>query len=105
MTDLALARRLLQLRRDGLRVCLATVVEAAGSTPRDVGAKMLLCGDGATFGTIGGGCGEAVVRSAALRMLASGQGPGLVAVDLTQGPGERDGDVCGGRMRIFVDPG
>lgn len=97
-------RKLLELRRLGIAACLATVVEARGSTPRGVGAKMILCGDGTTFGTVGGGCGESVVRSAALRCLSKDLGPELVEVSLTDGPGDRDGDVCGGVMRVFVDP-
>jgi len=39
---------------------LATVVNVRGSTPREVGAKMIVRDDG-QFGTIGGGCGEAEV--------------------------------------------
>ena len=39
---------------------LATVVNVRGSTPREVGAKMIVREDG-QFGTIGGGCGEAEV--------------------------------------------
>ena len=39
---------------------LATVINVRGSTPREVGAKMIIRDDG-QFGTIGGGCGEAEV--------------------------------------------
>ena len=39
---------------------LATVINVRGSTPREVGAKMIVREDG-QFGTIGGGCGEAEV--------------------------------------------
>ncbi len=37
---------------------LATVINVRGSTPREIGAKMIVRDDG-QFGTIGGGCGEA----------------------------------------------
>ncbi|MFU8856689.1 MAG: XdhC family protein, partial [Deferrisomatales bacterium] len=69
MTDREIFARLAALRQDGKEVCLATIVEAAGSTPRDVGAKMLVCADGTTFGSVGGGCGERQVKTAALRCL------------------------------------
>ena len=83
---------------------MATIVEAAGSTPREVGAKMLVCADGTTYGSVGGGCGERQVKTAALRCLLATRGPELVEVDLTDDLGTRGGDVCGGRMRIFVEP-
>ena len=44
----------------GQPVALATVVQVEGSTPRDVGAKMVVYADGQTRGTIGGGKMEAI---------------------------------------------
>ncbi|MBI5016358.1 MAG: XdhC family protein [Deltaproteobacteria bacterium] len=96
--------KLQALRRRATPVCLATIVEALGSTPRETGAKMLVCGDGTTFGSVGGGCGENAVKSAALRCLLATGRPELLEVDLTDDLGTRGGDVCGGKMRIFVEP-
>jgi xanthine dehydrogenase accessory factor len=93
-----------ELRNRGAPACLATVVEAHGSTPRGTGAKMILCADGTSFGSVGGGCSEGQVRSAALRCLLQTGQPELVEVDLTDDLGTRDGDVCGGKMWIFVEP-
>lgn len=104
MTDLEIFRRLKDLRERGVPVCLATIVDTVGSTPRQRGAKMLVCADGATFGSVGGGCGENQVRSAAYRCLLSSHKPELLDVDLTDDLGTRGGDVCGGKMQIFVEP-
>lgn len=104
MTDREAFARLGELRESGAAACLATVVEAHGSTPREVGAKMLVCADGTTHGSVGGGCGERQVKAAALRCLLSTRRPELVEVDLTDDLGTRGGDVCGGRMWIFVEP-
>lgn len=104
MTDREIFDKLLDLRARGAAACLATIVEALGSTPREVGAKMILCADGSTFGSVGGGCGEGAVKSAALRCLLSTGRPELLQVDLTDDVGTRGGDVCGGRMKIFVEP-
>jgi len=104
VTDRELLAKLAELRVAKTAVCLATVVEAAGSTPREVGAKMLVCADGTTYGSVGGGCGERNVKSAALRCLLATRAPELVEVDLTDDLGTRGGDVCGGKMRIFVEP-
>ena len=104
MTDLEIFRKLKELREKGVAVCLATIVDTVGSTPRGRGAKMLVCSDGTTFGSVGGGCGESQVRSAAYRCLLSSGKPELLDVDLTDDLGTRGGDVCGGKMQIFVEP-
>lgn len=104
MTNEEIFRKLDEYRTAGLTVCLATIVNTAGSTPRRVGAKMILCADGTTHGSVGGGCGENQVRSAALRCLLSTGTPELIDVDLTDDLGTKGGDVCGGTMRIFIEP-
>lgn len=104
MTDRELLAKLAELRERNVGVCLATIVDAAGSTPREAGAKMLVCADGTTYGSVGGGCGERQVKTAALRCLLATRAPELVEVDLTDDLGTRGGDVCGGKMRIFVEP-
>jgi xanthine dehydrogenase accessory factor len=103
MTDRDIFGKLAELAKQGIPVCLATIVETAGSTPREVGAKMLVGVDGWTFGSVGGGCGENRVRSAALRCLLVSAQPELLEVDLTDDLGTRGGDVCGGKMWIFVE--
>ena len=104
MNDREIFRRLAALVRSRTAVCLATVVEAEGSTPRGAGARMLVCVDGTQFGSVGGGCGEDTVRSAAFRALLSTTRPELVEVELNDESGNRGADVCGGRMRVFVQP-
>jgi xanthine/CO dehydrogenase XdhC/CoxF family maturation factor len=104
MTDQEIFQTLSDLRRRGKAACLATIVDTVGSTPRDPGAKMIVCADGTMFGSVGGGCGEGQVKSASLRCLLSTGKPELVEVDLTDELGTKGGDVCGGKMRIFVEP-
>src|SRR5580704_10363642 len=80
---------------------LATIINVRGSTPREVGAKMIIRDDG-QFGTIGGGCGEAEVFRKARLLLSEGAGARLVEVDLT---GDLDQDqigTCGGVMDVFI---
>lgn len=82
-------------------VALATVVRTLGSTPRKVGAKMLIRADGSFSGTIGGGCGEAEVWQEAMAALEDGR-PRMVVVDLTE-PTDGEDKICGGVMDIFVE--
>ena len=104
MTNEEIFQKLAELEIKGIAVCLATIVRTAGSTPREAGAKMIVCADGTTYGSVGGGCGENQVRSAALRCLLTEKRPGLIEVDLTDDLGTKGGDICGGRMWIFVEP-
>ncbi|MGD8993204.1 MAG: XdhC family protein [Desulfobacterales bacterium] len=104
MTDLEIFKKISELKQQNIAVCLATIIETTGSTPREVGAKMLICVDGTIYGTIGGGCGENQVRSAALRSTLVTQQPEIIEIDLTDDLGTKGGDVCGGRLRIFIEP-
>lgn len=81
---------------------LATVINVRGSTPREVGAKMLIREDG-QFGTIGGGCGEAEVFRKARLMLDQGGGARMAEVDLTGDFDQQDIGTCGGIMDVFID--
>jgi xanthine dehydrogenase accessory factor len=81
---------------------LATVVNVRGSTPREVGAKMIVRNDG-QFGTIGGGCGEAeVFRKARLLLEEEGEAR-LAEVDLTGDFEQEQIGTCGGIMDVFID--
>ena len=81
---------------------LATVVNVRGSTPREVGAKMIVRDDG-QFGTIGGGCGEAEVFRKARVLLEDGGEARLAEVDLTGDFDQQQIGTCGGIMDVFID--
>jgi xanthine dehydrogenase accessory factor len=81
---------------------LATVINVRGSTPREIGAKMIIREDG-QVGTIGGGCGEAEVFRKARGMLGEGTGSRLAEVDLTGDFDQQEIGTCGGIMDVFID--
>jgi len=95
--------QLLKSLQAGEPAVTATVIETRGSTPREVGSKMLIRRSGETVGSIGGGCGEAEVWHAALQVLDTGR-PQLVLVDLTGEISMDSAAVCGGTMDLLVDP-
>ena len=103
MNDQEIFLKIKELIDQGIAVCLATIVEASGSTPREAGAKMIVCADGTTYGSVGGGCGESQVKSAALRCLLTDKVTELIEVSLLDDLGTKGGDVCGGTMRMFVE--
>lgn len=82
---------------------VVTIVSRKGSSPRDVGTKMIVLKDGTMIGTIGGGCVEAELRQRAFNSIDI-QKCELVKVDMTGAEAEDDGMVCGGIVEVFVDP-
>ena len=100
--DRALAEALIEARRAGRACALATIVSTRGSTPRKVGARMVVDPDRGLVGTVGGGCGEAEVIESARRVLESGT-PERVRVDLTEDFTTWSPAVCGGVMDVFVE--
>lgn len=88
--------------REGRPVVLATIVRAKGSTPRDVGSRMLIDPERGLTGTVGGGCGEGQVIEAAREVLETGV-PQIVQVDLTEDLFSWSPAVCGGIFDVFLE--
>jgi xanthine dehydrogenase accessory factor len=84
-------------------VAYTALVETRGSTPQKPGATMLVFPDGSQTGTLGGGCVEAEVKRRSLFLLDEGR-PEIVTFHLDDNYGWDDGLICGGRMKMLVDP-
>jgi xanthine dehydrogenase accessory factor len=95
--------QIVQLRREGRRGAVATIVNVRGSIPSFRTAKMLVRDDGSIVGTIGGGCVEADVWQAAREVMES-EKPRSLTFDLNQDPKYDTGLVCGGTLEIFIEP-
>jgi len=93
-----IAQALAAVRR-GETLAMATVVGAQGSTPREIGARMLVWADRFT-GTIGGGSLERQALDQARRLLAQDARRHALQ-DYPLGP--LLGQCCGGRVRLLVE--
>jgi len=82
---------------------LAVVVEKSGSTPVPTGAIMAVNPLGGIVGTVGGGCGEHEILKNALDVLRTGE-PRLINLDMSNDVAEEEGMVCGGRMKVWIEP-
>jgi len=98
-----LYEQIVELRRQGRRGAVATIVNVRGSIPSFRTAKMLVRDDGSIVGTIGGGCVEADVWQAAREVMESEKSRTL-HFDLNQDPRYDTGLVCGGTLEVFVEP-
>ena len=86
-------------RKSNLETALCIVVDTKGSTPRQVGAKMLVFADGKIEGTIGGGSVEKRVIENALVVLKNKK-PAVFRHELLQ----QHNMCCGGMMEIYIEP-
>ena len=82
---------------------LAVVVEKSGSTPVPTGAVMAVNALGGIVGTVGGGCGEHEIVKHALDVLRTGKAR-LIHLDMSNDVAEEEGMVCGGRMKVWIEP-
>lgn len=98
--------RLAELRAGGRRAALATVVSVSGSAYRRPGAKFLIEEDGATLGSVSGGCLEADVREVATQVVLATGTPSLrrystgADEDMVWGLGLG----CNGKIEVFIQP-
>src|SRR6478672_125031 len=96
-------RELIAAMNAGRAVAWCRLVETRGSTPQKAGAAMLVREDGSQAGTLGGGCVEAEVKRRALGLLAENRSE-ICTFQLDSDYGWDDGLICGGRMKILVEP-
>ena len=95
--------KILEWSRAGKGVAVVTIVETVGSTPRKIGARMLVSSDLELYGTIGGGCVEADVIFAARDVLRTLR-PRLLRVDIKAKNAEELDMLCGGEITFFLEP-
>ncbi len=94
---------LVRLRNLGQKCALATIVDVRGSIPSYESAKILVREDGSMIGTIGGGCVEAEVWTAAREVIDT-EKPKHLTFNLGQDAAYDNGLICGGQLNVFVEP-
>lgn len=103
MNTIEFFEHVMELKKSGTKAAVATIIRTKGSTPREIGAKMIIFPDGKIVGTIGGGCGEGEVIERSFSVIENGV-PAQHQVDLTDGLFYEDGGICGGIMDVFIEP-
>lgn len=81
---------------------LATVVQVTGASPAKVGTKLLVCTDGTTVGTAGGGRLEQTIIADARNALAEAKSRFTHYILREEGEGAI-GVLCGGEVRVFIE--
>ena len=91
--------KITEIQKGSEEAVVCTIVNTKGSTPRKVGAKMIVYADGKIFGTIGGGDLEKKVIENAVELIETKQ-PKLFRHDLLH----QHGMCCGGTVEIYIEP-
>ncbi|MBZ5514860.1 MAG: XdhC/CoxI family protein [Acidobacteriia bacterium] len=92
-----------KLRKEGRKAALATIIQVQGSIPSYESSKILVRDDGSLVGTVGGGCVEAEVWTAAQEVMRE-EKPRRLHFNLNNQPEYDNGLICGGSLDIFVEP-
>ncbi len=82
----------------GSTFAIATIAKTAGSSPRKIGAKMVITSSDDFFGTIGGGIVEKEVIEQAKICIKTNES-GSYNFDLA----EKAGQVCGGKVDVLIE--
>ncbi len=89
-------------KEGGNDVALATVVSTWGSSPRPVGSRLAIRGDGQFIGSVSGGCIEGAVVTEALDAIGDGK-TRVLDFGVTDEMAWEVGLACGGEISIFVE--
>jgi xanthine dehydrogenase accessory factor len=84
-------------------VALAVILESKGSAPQGAGAAAIFTSRRLVAGTIGGGSLEAYISGTAAETLRTGE-PRVVSYTLKGIAVEGEEPICGGNVRVLVDP-
>ena len=105
LTQVEVYEEITRARENGHRLAVATIIATSGSTPQQVGAKLLVFEDGRMMGTVGGGCVEADVWSEARVALEENKSKicKFTLRDEPDVPPDQEGMICGGDMEVFLE--
>jgi len=85
------------------KIVLATVIETWGSSPRQVGSRMIVNEKGDFSGSISGGCVETMVVKECLDLLKNKHSFKKVEFNVSNENAWDVGLACGGEISIFLE--
>lgn len=96
-------QRIVEFIDSGRSFAVALVLKAEGSTPRKAAVKAVVDDTGRIWGTLGGGAVEAEAQRRAVEACKSKR-PVIFDMELHGANRAADVPVCGGMMRVLIDP-
>ena len=85
------------------KVALATVIETWGSSPCQIGSKMIINEKGKFLGSVSGGCVEANVISECLELIKNKNSYKKIYFTVQDENAWSVGLACGGELVVFIE--
>ena len=85
------------------KVVLATVIQTWGSSPRQIGSKMIVNEKGDFSGSISGGCVESSVVRECIELLKNDQPFKKIEFKVSNEKAWEIGLACGGEIAVFIE--
>ena len=84
-------------------VVLATVIQTWGSSPRQVGSRMIVNDKGDFSGSVSGGCVETAVVRECLSLIKKNKFFKILEIKVSNESAWEVGLACGGEISIFLE--
>ncbi len=85
------------------QVALATVIKTWGSSPFQVGSKMVISEKGNFLGSVSGGCVESHVITECIELIKNNNSFKKIEFKVTNESAWNVGLACGGEMTVFIE--
>ena len=85
------------------KVVLVTVIKTWGSSPRQVGSKMIINENGDFSGSVSGGCVESSIIEESLQLIKENKPYKKIELKVSNENAWEVGLVCGGEITIFLE--
>tara|TARA_B100000963_G_scaffold308709_1_gene284305 strand:- start:3043 stop:3372 length:330 start_codon:yes stop_codon:yes gene_type:complete len=85
------------------QVALVTVVQTWGSSPFQIGSKMIINEKGNFFGSISGGCVESNVITECIELIKSENSHKKIEFKVSDESAWSVGLACGGEITVFIE--
>ena len=85
------------------KVVLATVIQTWGSSPRQIGSRMIVNENGDFSGSVSGGCVESNVVSECLDLIKKNNSFKKIEFKVTNENAWDVGLACGGEITIYIE--
>jgi len=85
------------------KVALATVIETWGSSPCQIGSKMIVNEKGEFLGSVSGGCVEANVINECLKLMKNNNSFKKIHFTVQDENAWSVGLACGGELAVFIE--
>ena len=88
---------------DNQQVVLVTVVQTWGSSPFQVGSKMIINEKGNFFGSVSGGCVESNIITECTELIKSNKSYKKIEFKVSDESAWNVGLACGGEIAVFIE--